>query len=162
MPTELIEQWRKEKNSLAQQEEQKDTSRWIQLNQLIEEYADNGYGACYLKDERIARLVIDALKKNDEILYLLHCWCVMPNHVHVLIELLGESRVVDIVQQWRSYTAHEANKLLNRKGVFWMKDYYDRYIRDEKHYQDVRRYIDRNPTKAGLSGWQWSSHAEQK
>ena len=159
VPTELMEQWRREKATLAQQE---DTERWIQLNQLIEEYADSGRGACFLKDERIARLVIDTLKKNDEIQYLLHCWCVMPNHVHVLVELLGENKVVDIVQQWRSYTAHEANKLLGRKGVFWMKDYYDRYIRNEKHYQDVRRYIDRNPTKAGLSEWQWSSHADQK
>ena len=100
VPTELMEQWCSERATIAPQE---DTPRWIQLNQLIEEYADSGHGACYLKDERIARLVIDALKKNDELLYLLHCWCVMPNHVHVLIELLGESRVVDIVQQCNNF-----------------------------------------------------------
>ena len=82
VPTELMEQWCSERATIAPQE---DTPRWIQLNQLIEEYADSGHGACYLKDERIARLVIDALKKNDEILYLLHCWCVMPNHVVFLV-----------------------------------------------------------------------------
>ena len=54
------------------------------------------------------------------------------------------------MHSWRSYTSHEANKILNRTGQFWMEEYFDRYIRDEKHLNNVIEYIDNNPVKAGL------------
>jgi len=128
----------------------------------IEKYIDSGEGACYLRDERIARLVQDALKYFDGHRYRLIAWCVMPNHVHVLIEMMGES-LSKIVHSWKSYTAHQANKLLGRNGVFWGPDYFDRYIRDEKHLNATVEYILRNPVKAGLvdvpEEWPWAGYA---
>jgi hypothetical protein len=42
-----------------------------------------------------------------------------------------------------------------------MADYFDRYIRDEKHYQNVLEYVHLNPVNAGLvksaEKWKWSS-----
>jgi putative transposase len=52
----------------------------------IEEYLNNGYGACHLKDERIGRLIEEALLHFDDQRYHLIAWVVMPNHVHVLVE----------------------------------------------------------------------------
>ncbi len=34
-----------------------------------------------------------------------------------------------------------ANRILNESGEFWMRDYFDRFMRDEKHYDDVVKYI---------------------
>jgi putative transposase len=34
--------------------------------------------------------------------------------------------------------------------VFWERDYFDRYIRDDGHLAAVVRYVERNPVKAGL------------
>jgi putative DNA methylase len=86
----------------------------------------------------------------------------MPNHVHVLIEMMGES-LSKIVHSWKSYTAHQANKLLGRNGVFWGPDYFDRYIRDEKHLNATVEYILRNPVMAGLvddpEEWPWAGYA---
>jgi hypothetical protein len=55
-----------------------------------------------------------------------------------------------IVQSWKSFTASQANRLLRRTGSFWMADYHDRHIRDERHLTTVRAYIRNNPVKARL------------
>ena len=34
---------------------------------------------------------------------------------------------------------------------FWQRDYFDRLVRDEKHFANCVRYIRRNPEKAQLS-----------
>jgi REP element-mobilizing transposase RayT len=45
-----------------------------------------------------------------------------------------------------------------------MRDYWDRFIRNEEHYYNVINYIHRNPVKAHLvrkpENWLWSSARE--
>jgi REP element-mobilizing transposase RayT len=131
----------------------------VELRKRIEKYEDSGKGACYLRDERIARLVEDALKRFNGERYRLIAWCIMPNHVHVLIKMM-DAPLPDIVKEWKSYTAHAANKILGRSGTFWMPDYFDRYIRDEEHFRTTVDYIFQNPVQAGLvdapEKWAWS------
>ena len=55
-----------------------------------------------------------------------------------------------IMQLIKGATAKEANLLLGRTGSFWMRDYFDRYIRDAEHFRKAVRYIENNPVKAGL------------
>lgn len=66
-----------------------------------------------------------------------------------------------IVRSWKSFTAHECNKLLGRSGRFWQREPFDRYIRNKQHFQRAVSYIEENPVKAGLcrkpEDWQWSS-----
>jgi len=61
----------------------------------------------------------------------------------------------------KSFTSHEANKILRQTGQFWMEDYFDRYVRDAKHFANAIAYIENNPVKAGLcekaSDWKFSS-----
>ncbi|MFA7056214.1 MAG: transposase [Candidatus Cloacimonadales bacterium] len=120
---------------------------YIELQRRIIEFEDNGYGACYLQIEAIADLVENALKFYDGKKYNLIEWVIMPNHVHVLIEVFENYSLSSIVHSWKSYTASQANKILQRKGKFWMKEYYDRYIRDEIHLARVIKYIQDNPKK---------------
>ena len=117
------------------------------LRKRIERYADSGYGACYLSDPAVAQLVQDALLYF--LRYRLPNWCIMPNHVHVLIEVIEGYTVSDIVHIWKSFTAFLSNRLLSLTVNFWMPLYYDRYIRDANHYQTVDQYISENPV-AGL------------
>jgi hypothetical protein len=46
-------------------------------------------------------------------------------------------------------------------GTLWMREYWDRYIRDENHYRTVVDYVHQNPVKAGLCAsaelWRWTS-----
>ncbi|NIP53220.1 MAG: hypothetical protein GWN00_35180, partial [Aliifodinibius sp.] len=86
---------------------------------------------------QIATLVEGALHYFDGKRYRLFAWAVMPNHVHVLIEIFEGFPLHFVVQSWKSFTATEANALLNRTGTFWYREYFDRFIRDERHFNNA-------------------------
>ena len=139
------------------QEEIDDVSRHKQIEQLL----DTGHGECWLRQAEVANIVEEALLHGDGKRYCLLAWCVMPNHIHVLIETNSANPVPKIVQGWKSYTARLINQHLGRSGSVWMRDYFDRYIRDDRHLAVVIAYIHSNPVKAGLvsheQDWQHSS-----
>lgn len=130
------------------------------LRVKIERFEDAGYGACHLRDPRVAGVVVDNLLHFDGNRYRLHAYCIMPNHVHVLLELGSGWTLSRILHGWRSYTAKEANRILGRSGRFWMEEYFDRWIRNERHLAAEVAYILGNPVKAGLvdnaDAWRWS------
>jgi REP element-mobilizing transposase RayT len=155
MPDEKIKAWQYE---LRTQPKQK---RESELRSRILKYIDNAEGDCYLRDERIAKLVEDTLFHRDGEHYRLLAWVIMPNHVHILIETRPEHRLSDLIHSWKSYTGTMANRLLDRTGAFWYREYYDRFIRDKDHYDNVVAYIHHNPVKSKLcespENWRWSS-----
>jgi len=122
---------------------------------------DRGHGACWLKDPAIATLVQDAILHFDGQRYRLLAWCIMPNHVHVLLEPTSGNSLGTILRTWKSFSARHANRVLGRDGPFWHRDYFDRYIRDDGHLERTIYYVENNPVKAGLtavsSAWPWSS-----
>lgn len=159
VPKEVIDQW-KLKIETGEITKQSDKNM-ARLRKLVDQYEDAGYGDCYLKDERIAKLVEDTLFYYEGRHYQLVRWCIMPNHVHVIVEPKNTYSLSTILKEWKSYTAHEAKKILGVTGPFWMQEYFDRYVRDMNHYNNAVVYIDANPVKAGLvrkpSEWRWSS-----
>jgi len=54
------------------------------------------------------------------------------------------------MQKIKGATAFYINKHLASKGHFWGKSYFDKAIRDEKHFNVVYEYIKNNAVKAGL------------
>lgn len=155
LPQTVLERWRQElEREPAQNAE-------IQFRRRIENYLDQGYGCCYLRNPLIASLVQNALLHFDAERYKLLAWVVMPNHIHFLAKPLERHSLSGIVQSIKIYTAKEANKLLSRRGSFWQRDYFDRYIRNFDHFTKVIAYIENNPVKAGLCqskhDWQFSS-----
>ena len=128
---------------------------------LVEKYEDEGYGQCLMCEDRFAQLVKDSLLHNDNKRYNLLCWCIMPNHVHVLISPFEGVSLSKIMFDWKSYTTHTFNKLLGREGKIWMNEYFDRFIRNNDHFNKVVDYIENNPVKAGIvtapSDYKWGS-----
>jgi REP element-mobilizing transposase RayT len=122
---------------------------------------DRHHGTAFMRDPRCARLVAEALVSGDGEHYALKAWCVMPNHVHALVGTNAQSELGQIVHVWKSVTRRRINHLLARTGPVWAKDYFDRFIRDEKHFNSNKRYIEMNPVAAGLcdrpEAWQFSS-----
>jgi len=119
-------------------------------------------GPVWLKQPRIASLVVSTLRRGDshQNLYRLAAFVVMPNHVHVLLVPLA---TVPRITQWiKGNTARQANRLLGRAGaLFWQHESYDHWARNEEEYQRIVRYIEFNPVAAGLATtieqWPWSS-----
>lgn len=122
---------------------------------------DQGHGKRDLAVPVVAALVQTALLTFDTEQYALIAWCVMPNHVHALLETSSGYRLEHIVHSWKSYTAKAANRLLGRAGPFWAPEYFDRFMRDAEHLGRTAAYIEGNPVKAGLceniSDWRFSS-----
>jgi len=133
----------------------------VELRRRIEEYLDAGHGDCWLRQPTVARVVQNALLHFDEERYRLLAWCIMPNHVHVLIETRAQFPLASVLHSWKSFTGHEANKLLRLQGEFWQREYLDRFVRNAEHYERVVAYIEENPVKAGLAkiktDWPWNS-----
>jgi REP element-mobilizing transposase RayT len=131
----------------------------------------------WLADERVAAVIRENLSHHHGTKYELLAWCVMPNHVHVLLQpfdssliakadagsvghesecpysdevLDGTSPLSGIMHSLKSFTANRANEILNRTGAFWQKESYDHWVRDLDELERIVTYIAANPVSAGL------------
>ncbi len=107
---------------------------------------------------------MDAWRFFDGKRYDLVAYVVMPNHVHLMIKTHEGFPLSKVVHSWKSFTAHEINKHFKKSGrdaQVWQTEYFDRFIRDERHFDQAVDYIHENPVKAGLCRyareWPWSS-----
>ena len=118
-------------------------------------------GPRWLGDPEIAGYVEEAIRRGAELgHYALHAYVVMPNHVHILLEPRVPMR--RITGGIKGVSARDANATLARTGKpFWQDESFDHWIRDAAQLERTRRYIERNPVKAGLAKhpeeWLWSS-----
>ena len=117
----------------------------------IEHWLDSGHGACLLRRRECAEIVVETLRHFEGERVVMISAVVMPNHVHALFVQNQEWPLEKLLQSWKRFAAREINKLLARSGPLWQRDYFDRLVRDEKHFANCVRYIRRNPEKAGLS-----------
>lgn len=137
-----------------------------------DEQLDAGSDVHWLDDPRIAALMRRSLQYLHGKKYELLAHTIMPNHVHVLFlpydltpraaesELndheIGEtpdrkSPLSSIMHSLKSYTAHEANKVLKREGQFWQHESYDHWVRGDDELERIVEYINANAVRAGLA-----------
>ena len=163
LPAGVVESWKQEREEIEQVAESQNRQLTLQerkeLHRLysakVDAILNNGRGGCYLKDERVAGIVQDALTHFHGDHYELIVWAIMPNHVHVVVRPLGDHELPDILHTWKSFTAKQANKILKRDGRFWQDEYYDHLVRDEEDFQHALQYVISNPEHAGLRDWPW-------
>ena len=84
----------------------------------------------------------------------------MPNHVHLLFSLKDDKQdMFRIMQCHKSFTAKEANRVLNLAGQFWEHESYDHVVR-EGEFENIVSYILNNPVKATFvkewEEWKWN------
>jgi len=80
---------------------------------------------------------------------VLHDYCLMSNHFHLLVETQREN-LSSFMKQINGNYAIYANKKQKRSGHFWQGRYYSRYINSDEYYYTLIRYIEQNPVEAGL------------
>lgn len=167
LPKDALAQLREELKSLPED------ARDIARRQQIESWLDTGHGSCVLRHSEAASCVMDTWQHFDGVRYEFIAGVVMPNHCHVLIRVFEGAMLGKIVQSWKSYTGRRITKMMEegRAGArhsqeghsrgIWMREYWDRFIRDEKHFSNAIEYIHNNPVKAGLvknaEDWYWNS-----
>ena len=165
LPASVIRAYQREKTQLGEKiRKALDSGDTTQANHLQRELENSyqlctekvlhaGHGACWMKSPEIARVVRDALFHFDGDHYQIGAWCVMSNHVHLIIRPGNGHSLSEVMRGIKSASAREANRLLGRTGAFWQKEFYDHMIRDEDDYRNQRSYILKNPESAGLVDW---------
>ncbi|MBP5221680.1 MAG: transposase, partial [Lachnospiraceae bacterium] len=94
--------------------------------------------------------------------FKLHAFCLMPNHIHLLIEPTGEEPLEIIFKRIGSRYATWYNKKHHRVGHLFQDRFRSENVETEQYYRTVLRYILQNPMKAGMEKepgvYRWSSY----
>ena len=120
-----------------------------------ERHLDLGHGSCRLRDPRVATIVADAIRFFDGVRYDLHAWCLMPNHVHVLLTVCGDRLPTEVAGSWKKFSARRINAALGTSGSVWQEEGFDHLVRGPDSFRRICGYIGDNPGKAGLGDWPW-------
>ena len=114
------------------------------------EHLDKGHGACVLRQCEMADIVANSLRHFDGERYLMGDFVVMPNHVHLLVGLLGETDVEKQCYSWRKFTATRINHERKQTGEFWQTESFDHLVRSPEQFERFQRDIAENGREAGL------------
>ena len=163
LPSSVVKTWEFEREDIIKTARQmnrpltasEETRLDILFSEKVERYLDQGKGACWMRKNEVATTVQNALRHFDEDRYRLHAWCVMPNHVHAILQPYGGFELADILHSWKSFSSRRANRVLGCTGKFWQPEYYDHLIRDESDFDRQVEYALANPSRAGLKNWKW-------
>src|SRR4051812_7999732 len=87
-------------------------------------------------------------------------FCLMPNHVHLLIEL-SEPNLGDGMQHLHANYVRRYSRRHDRTGRLFERRFQWKAVTDELYFLTVRQYIGENPVRAMLCArpeeWLWSS-----
>jgi REP element-mobilizing transposase RayT len=102
-------------------------------------------------DPDLAALVLDAIRTiSERFKTTLHAYCLMPDHVHLLIEVADGISMKEYVRILKQTSGFALKQRVGEEA--WQVSYYDHILRKEEALQDVAAYIWSNPVEAGLVG----------
>lgn len=78
-------------------------------------------------------------------------WVVMPDHMHLALQLAEDETLAKTMNRINSCSAIAVNKALNRHSKLWQGAYHDHALRDEGQLFTAIRYLISNPIRAGLA-----------
>ncbi len=137
------------------------------FDEFLEKYSE---GPKDLLNDDVAQIVADSILFWNNKRYTLVGYCIMPNHVHLVIDIGGYTSEVyknktsyplsRIMETLKGYTSKAVNRILLRTGHFWQKESYDHVVRDGNELNRIILYVLNNPVKAGLvqtpEEWKWT------
>jgi len=94
--------------------------------------------------------------------FVVHAYCLMINHFHLLCET-----PVGMLSRWMQQVLCQHSRCFNRrhdrKGHLWQERYKAILVQDGEYFLECSRYIHLNPVRAGVAprpeDHQWSSYA---
>lgn len=154
LPQQLLAQWREEEEQQRNHAERDPNQHYAEQKRYFGRFdaqlAKTEYGPTWLAQPELATMLVQPLRYFDGKGYDLLAYCVMPNHVHLVVRLpIGAPSLLKTLQRLKGYTATQANKLLDRTGAFWQAESYDHVVR-KGELPRILSYVVENPVKAGL------------
>jgi putative transposase len=101
-------------------------------------------------------------KQCDRAGLIVHGYCLMDNHVHIVATPTTENSLPSAVGQAHHLYSKAYNLHKKVKGQIWEQRYYSCPL-DDVHFPRTLFYVDNNPVRAGMvksaTEWPWSSAA---
>lgn len=87
-------------------------------------------------------------------------YVLMPDHLHCIVALRSPHDLPKWVHDFRSFTAHAANRILKRTGAFWQENYWDHEVRNAHDFSEKVQYIHKNPLEfvRDIEEWPYVSY----
>ena len=129
-----------------------DDEKFKRLIKKYDDLLDSGlYGKNHLANPKVAEICKYTLHHPDGKEFNLICYCIMPNHIYIVFELIeGNRGISKIMQSIKRISARKSNQILTRTGKFWQDESYDRLVCDDKELYFIIHYVLMNPVNAGL------------
>ena len=106
-------------------------------------------------------VIEEALLYYGKYNYQLICYCLMDNHVHLMIKT-DDKPLANLISRISSIYTRYFNKKYNYIGHLFQDRYYSELIEDDKQMLETSRYVHLNPVKAKMvetpSEYRWSSY----
>lgn len=114
------------------------------------------------QNERDFERYLQAVKKcKEQLPFYLYAFTLMPNHIHLLIEVIN-APISNIMQKIQTAYTMYANRKYGTVGHVFQGRYFWLLVEKESHLLELIRYIHLNPVRAGFvknpSEYHWSSH----
>lgn len=176
LPHELLEELRREREKTERllaarfQGEQLAEERYKLHKKRFARYDDalaQSQFPRWLAEPHIAEIVQREIHALAPASYQLICYSIMPNHVHLLIDLQDIPHPAPLKENQHYTALSQAMKLLKGRtglacrrqiggeGAFWQHESYDHVVRNQREFENIIGYILNNPVKAGLvERWQ--------
>ncbi len=114
----------------------------------------------FLKDDDFKKFLQILQEAKERYNFVLHSFCLMSNHYHILVETKSENLSL-IARQINSKYAQYFNKEYDRVGPLWQGRFKNSFIYDESYLFILLIYIEQNPIKAKIANkvgkYRWSS-----
>lgn len=101
-------------------------------------------------------------KTKSKYNYSLYAYCLMDNHVHIVIKD-NDDKLSKIMQSLEIRYSEYFNKKYNRVGHLFQNRFLSKKVETREYLLVLCRYIHKNPEKAGISlteNYKWSSYLE--
>ncbi len=100
--------------------------------------------------DAVARAAVQVLEQLARQLAVpVYAWCVMPDHVHLVVGPSSQCDVVTFVGRFKNLSLRAAWRL-GVVGAFWQTSFWDHAIRRDEQLRDAIAYVFANPVRAGL------------
>jgi putative transposase len=114
------------------------------------QHLDDCHGGCELQQPEIRQHAADSLLHFDQQPYDIERFVIMPNHIHVLIQMRRGYSLRKQFREIQRFSARQINRVLGRSGEFWQGEPFDHVVRNPVQFDYLRTYIVDNPLKVKL------------
>lgn len=123
----------------------------------------NNRSACFFRDSDYLYYLLQLRTLAGEIGCSIHAYCLMTNHVHLLLTPHSPQACTTLMKHLSQRHAQYINRAYQRTGSLWDGRFRSCLTESPRYVLACYRYIELNPVRAGMvdapGRYPWSSHA---